>query len=340
MSSLTRYYLLLISLLIFIFFLDLKTGSIAVDFSELFRILRGFDGTEMKNLLIWEYRLPKALTALFVGAGIALTGLQMQCLFRNPLADASILGISSGAGLGVALYTMLLSLIPSLSSFVGVSSHVGIVLASCIGSLVVLLILFLVSGNFRDILSVLLLGIMISFFASSLIILLQYFSSDESLKHYLIWSFGSLSSTNWVELKILITSISFVIALACFLAKGMNALSLGDHYARSMGVNIQVLRLLLILITSVIIGVVTAFVGPIAFLGMAVPHLAKLIVKGTDHMKLIPLTLILGALLMLLCDWLSHVSDLLLPINALTSLLLAPIIIFVLLKLKRGQIVY
>lgn len=298
------------------------------------------NGAERTNdYIIMQFRLPKTLTALVAGAGIAVSGLQMQSLFRNPLADTSILGINSGAGVGVALYTMSFTLFPSLYDSLGAMSNWGIILSACIGSLTVLFVIAFMARRLGDMVSVLIVGVMLGFLASSLIALLQYFSEEESLKSYLIWSFGSLSNTTWGQLQWLIPLVLLGLVASLLLPKQMNALNLGDNYARSLGVNVKAVRFSIIAITSLITGTITAFVGPIAFLGMAVPHFVRILFGTADNRILIPATILSGSILLLICDILTQLpaSGIILPINALTSLLGAPVVIAVVFKSRQNS---
>ena len=261
----------------------------------------------------------------------------MQTLFRTPLADTSILGINSGAGVGVAIYTMAATLAPGLFQTAGVASTWGIIGAACLGAMGVLLAISVVSSRLQDLVSVLLVGVMFGFLASSIISILQYFSDQETLKTYLLWSFGSVSGTTWRQLSVMLPILLTALLCTLFLPKSLNALALGEHYAHSVGANIRLIRRLLIALTSLIAGCITAFTGPIAFLGMAVPHFVRLIFRTADHQILVPATLLTGSFLLLLCDLLTQLpgAQMVLPINAITSLLGAPVVLLVLLGGKR-----
>ena len=325
--------LILLSLgIILTFILDIMWGSVSIPAREVIDTLLGGGGGHTSSYVILHFRLPKALTSLMAGAGIAIAGLQMQTLFRNPLADTSILGINSGAGVGVAIYTMAYTLVPGLAS-TGMVNSWGIILSACIGAMAVLLLISAVASRLQDIISVLIVGVMVGFLASSVISILQYFSSEETLKTYLLWSFGSVSTTTWRQLSLLLPTVGVGLFLSLLMPKQMNALNLGENYARSVGTNIRLVRRSLILITSLITGCITAFTGPIAFLGMAVPHFVRLLFRTADHRILIPATLLSGSLLLLVCDILTQAPghQFVLPINAITSLLGAPVVILVVL---------
>ena len=254
--------LILLSLgIILTFILDIMWGSVSIPAREVVDTLLGGGGEHTSSYVILHFRLPKALTSLVAGAGIAIAGLQMQTLFRNPLADTSILGINSGAGVGVAIYTMAYTLVPGLAS-TGMVNSWGIILSACIGAMAVLLLISAVASRLQDIISVLIVGVMVGFLASSVISILQYFSSEETLKTYLLWSFGSVSTTTWRQLSLLLPIVGVGLFLSLLMPKQMNALNLGENYARSVGTNIRLVRRSLILITSLITGCITAFTGP------------------------------------------------------------------------------
>ena len=282
-----------------------------------------------------EIRLPKAITALIAGAALSVSGLQMQTLFKNPLAGPHILGISSGSGLGVALLVMASGISPI---FLNLSTNPwGIILASCIGSLLFMFIIFSMALRIQHVMTLLLLGIMLSSAVSAMIALIQYYSDADSLKTYVIWTMGSLSNTHWEHLKImaLICIIGFIISIST--PKSLNQLLLGENYAKSLGQNIKKSRLLILSSTGLLTGAVTAFCGPISFIGLAVPHLVRLIIMKQNHLWLLPLSAIYGGSFLLLCDWLCHWNmwSSILPINALTSLAGSPFIIYLLLKNKN-----
>lgn len=315
-------------LLLLLFLLEILLGSVSISLHQIGLILWG-EGDPTASYIVLNYRLPKALTALLAGASVAVSGLQMQSLFRNPLADTSVLGINSGAGVGVALYTMAGALLPLGLAPTGVYSVWGTILCSILGSGLTLLLITSIASRLRDLLGILIVGVMIGFLASSVISILQFFSQEESLKLFLLWSFGSLSSTTWAQLSVMLPVLLIGLLLALLLPKPMNALLLGESYARSLGVDVRRARLGLILVTCLLTGATTAFTGPIAFLGLAVPHFVRQLFRTADHRVLIPATMLLGAILLLLCDLLSQVlsGGIPLPINALTSLIGAPVVL-------------
>lgn len=329
-------------LVIFLFFTDLVLGTTYIPFREVVRALLGRSENETSLYIIQSFRLPKALTALITGAGISIAGLQMQNLFRNPLADTSILGISSGAGLAVAFYMMAFSIFPTLLPSAGMHNSWGIIISAFIGALAVLLIISLVAVWIKDIISILIIGVMIGFIAGSIISILQYFTDNETLKSYIIWSFGSLSGTTWNQLKFLIPAVTLGLFFSLLTPKYMNALYLGENYAKSVGIHVGRARISIILITSLITGSVTAFTGPIAFLGIAVPHFTRMVFKVSDNRILIPATILCGSLLMLMCDIITQLPSggRILPINAITSIIGAPVVIYVITRNKRKHSIF
>lgn len=335
-------FLLLSMLCMVVFLLDILWGSISISVADVCQAL--FAKGELNNIdyVIRNFRLPKALTALVAGAGVSITGLQLQCLFRNPLADSSILGINSGAGVGVAFYTMAFAVFPSLMQGASINNTWGVVMAACIGSTIVLLIVSVVASWLKDIISVLIVGVMIGFLASSIISILQFFSDAETLKGYLLWVFGSVSGTTWNQLRILIPLVSLGLFLSLLMPKYMNAMHIGCNYAQSVGIRIARVRMALIAITSLITGVITAFTGPIAFLGIAVPHFTRILFKTSNNRVLIPATILCGATLMLFCDIITQLpgKGYVLPINAVTSLIGAPVVILVIARNRKRRLVF
>lgn len=327
--------LLLGMLTLCLFLLNLSLGSVSIPMVDILSILSG--GTAQKAAwehIIWEFRLPKALTALAAGSALACAGLQMQTLFRNPLAGPFVLGISSGASLGVALVVMAGSAIGSL---LWVSSQGLIVLAASAGSAGVLLLVVLVSTKIRDGMTLLIIGLMFGSLAGAIVSILQFFSEAEQVQAYLIWTFGSLAGTSWQELSWLLPACAAGLVLSLFLAKPLNALLLGERYAESMGVSLKHARFWIIISTSLLAGSVTAFCGPIAFIGLSVPHLTRLLVPAADHRRLLPAVMLGGAILLLFCDVLAQFpgSESVLPINAITSLVGAPVVIWLIVRHKN-----
>ena len=322
--------------------LDISFGSVHIAWKEVVDILLGGGDNPSTNYIILNYRLPKALTALFVGAGISVCGLQMQTLFRNPLADTSILGIGSGASLGVGLFVMLSAIFPHAIPSSITTSYWGMILSAIGGALIILLLISTIITWLNDIVSILIIGVMFGFITSSVVSIMQYFSDPEVVKNYLIWSFGSLSGTTWSQLKYMIPIVSLGLFFSSLLPKYMNALLLGENYARSVGIEIFRVRMMMVLLTALITGTLTAFTGPIAFLGIAIPHCARMLFKTTNHRILIPASMMCGICITLLCDIITQLpgKGIVLPINAVTSIMGAPVVIFIIIKRRRAKSIF
>ena len=317
------------------FLLNVSLGSVSIPIRA---ILDSILGNEIKNsweIILWNFRLPKALTAIFVGMGLSISGLMMQTLFRNPLAGPYVLGLSSGSSLGVALVIMGSSLLPSFL----ISSY-GIVLASSIGSFLVLLAVLLVSQKLRDTMAILIVGLMFGSFTSAIVSVLSYFSSAQELQKFMFWSMGSLSNLSWTAIGILSFCVISGLVVSFFTIKPLDAMLLGENYAKSLGLNFNRTRILIIFATSILAGSITAFAGPIAFVGLAVPHLAKLLFQTSNHFILFWGTVLIGAILLLICDSIAQLpgSDYTLPINAITSIVGAPVVIWLLVRKRKIMI--
>ncbi len=338
----TILFIIIILASVLAFILDLILGSVAIPLSDVWDAVWGQSEQASWNYIVSEFRLPKAITTCFVGAGVAITGLQMQTLFRNPLADTSILGIGHGASLGVAIFVLLPFMLPGILPNAFLHHYWGMILASVLGALGVLLLISLIASWMQDMIALLIVGVMIGLVAGALVSVLQYFSSPEAIQYFLVWTFGSLSGTTWTQLYFLMPIVGLSIILSLLLPKNMNALLLGENYAKSSGVNVQFTRFALIALTGVITGTLTAFVGPIAFIGIAVPHVARIIFKTANHQVLISASLILGVLLMLVCDIISQLppNGVILPINAVTSILGAPIVILIIIKNRSKKTIF
>jgi iron complex transport system permease protein len=324
-------------LVLVLLLLSVSLGSVSIPLSEILDILLGGESTKSSwDLIVLNFRLPKAITAILVGSGLAISGLLMQTLFRNPLAGPFVLGISSSASLGVAL------LILGSGIFGGVFASLAlynwaIALASSIGAALVLLAVLLAASKVRNTMSILIIGLMFGTVTSAIISVLTFFSDAQQIQQYIFWSFGSLGNLSWQEIWILIILYLIGIFGIFFVIKPLNSLILGENYAKSMGIDIRFSRNIILLITSILTGVITAFAGPIAFIGLAVPHITKLIFKTSDHRILLPAVGLLGAIILLICDMISQLpmSEYTLPINAVTSLFGAPVVIWLLVKKKR-----
>ncbi len=315
--------------------LNLSLGSVEIPVGEILKILSGQESTNPVHAdIIWDFRVTKALTCILAGSALSIGGLLMQTLFRNALAGPDVLGLSAGASLAVSLLLMSQAAGFQLFSNTGPWS---MVLASSLGAGGVFAIVLLVAQRLRDNTSLLIIGLMIGAASASLVSVLQFLSKAEDQQAYLLWTFGSLGTLNWTEIQILSIILLCGILIGMFSVKSLNAWLLGDNYAKSLGISIPRSRFFIILSASILTGGVTAFCGPIAFVGLAVPHLAKLVIKTHNHKVLLPAVIITGAILMLACDLLAQVpgSSYVLPINAITALIGAPVVIWIVLRAKR-----
>jgi iron complex transport system permease protein len=317
--------------------LNISFGQVAIPIKEVLKSCLGSNAEkETWEYIIFNYRLPKAITAMLVGIGLSISGLLMQTLFRNPLAGPYVLGLSSGSSLGVAIVIMGASIVPTFASELFLSPY-GIIIASCLGSFFVLLAILLISKKLRNTMAILIVGLMFSSFTGAIVSTLTYFSSAEQLQKFTFWSMGNLGNLSWVQVFILTVSVFIGILMSIFQIKSLDALLLGENYAKSLGINFSKSQFSIILATSLLSGSITAFVGPIAFIGLAVPHISKLVFQTSKHWVLFWGTLLFGAIIMLVCDLISQIalSGTILPINAITSIIGAPIVIWLLLK-KRS----
>ena len=318
--------------------LNISLGSVSIPFKDVFGSLVGDETVkETWQNIVRDFRVPKAITAILVGSGLSVSGLLMQTLFRNPLAGPFVLGISSGASLGVAV--LILS-----GSFFGASiatlafSNFGLAIASSLGAFLVLFAVMLVAQKVRNTMSILIIGLMFGSLTTAVFSILAYFSSAEQLQQYIFWSFGSLGNLSWNELLVFFLIYLIGMGLVVSIIKPLNSLLLGENYAKSMGVNLKRTKNVTLFTTAILTGVITAFSGPIAFVGLAVPHLAKLLFNTSNHKILLPATAIIGAIVMLLSDTIAQMpnSEFSLPINAVTSIFGAPIVIWLLVRKKNA----
>ena len=314
-------FAMLAALTLFLFLLDLAVGAVAVPLGDVWAALTGGDCPRATAKIILNIRLIKAVVALLAGAALSVSGLQMQTLFRNPLAGPYVLGISSGASLGVALVVL-----------AGFGSSIGIAGAAWLGAALVLVVIAAVGHRIKDIMVILILGMMFSSGVGAIVQILQYLSKEESLKAFVIWTMGSLGDVTFDQLAVLVPSIIAGLLLAVVTIKPLNLLLLGEEYAVTMGLNIRRSRGLLFLSTTLLAGTVTAFCGPIGFIGLAMPHVTRMLFRNSDHRVLVPGTVLSGAAVLLLCDLVSKMFTL--PINAITALLGIPIVVWVVLRNK------
>ncbi|WP_396193601.1 iron chelate uptake ABC transporter family permease subunit [Flavobacterium sp.] len=323
-------------LLLLALLLNISFGQVAIPIKETFKSLFGGQAEkETWEYIIVNFRLPKAITAILVGMGLSVSGLLMQTFFRNPMAGPYVLGLSSGSSLGVAFVLLGAGFLPKLFSQFLLSSY-GIILASCLGSLFVLLMILVVSQRLRDTMSILIIGLMFSSFTGAIVSVLSYFSTAEQLQKYTFWSMGSIGNLSWESILLLSISVAVGLLLSLLTLKPLDALLLGENYAKSMGLDLKKARYAIILATSILAGSITAFAGPIAFVGLAVPHLSKLLFQTSNHRILFVSTLLIGAIIMLFCDTISQMPgfDFTLPINAITSIVGAPVVVWLIVRKK------
>ena len=312
-------------------------GSVSISFIDTIKVIFNSATEESSNAyIIWNYRIPKALTAIFVGSGLSLSGLLMQTLFRNPLAGPYVLGISSGASLGAALLIMGSSLFSGLLTF-SAFNDITLAIASSLGSFLVLIVVLSVATKVKDTMALLIIGLMFGSITAAIVSVLSYFTKAEKLQQYIFWSFGSLGNLSWKQLAIVAICTIIGILLSVLSIKSLNAFLLGENYAKSLGVRLQKSRYTIIVATGLLAGCITAFAGPIAFVGLAVPHVTRQLFHTTDHKILIPAVLFFGAILMLVCDTIAQMpgSVSVLPINAITSIFGAPVVIWLLIRKKK-----
>ena len=314
-------FAMLAALTLFLFLLDLAVGAVAVPLGDVWAALTGGDCPRATAKIILNIRLIKAVVALLAGAALSVSGLQMQTLFRNPLAGPYVLGISSGASLGVALVVL-----------AGFGLSIGIPGEAWLGAALVLVVIAAVGHRIKDIMVILILGMMFSSGVGAIVQILQYLSKEESLKAFVIWTMGSLGDVTFDQLAVLVPSIIAGLLLAVVTIKPLNLLLFGEEYAVTMGLNIRRSRGLLFLSTTLLAGTVTAFCGPIGFIGLAMPHVTRMLFRNSDHRVLVPGTVLSGAAVLLLCDLVSKMFTL--PINAITALLGIPIVVWVVLRNK------
>lgn len=313
-----------------LFVADLMYGSVKISPSEIAAVLSGAGGDTVNARIIIDIRLVKAIVAMIAGAALSVSGLQMQTLFRNPLAGPSVLGVTSGASLGAALFIigipMAGGISPLLSSF-------GVAGAAWLGAAAVMAVIVAVSRRIKDIMVILILGMMFSSGVSAVVQVLQYVSDESALKSFVIWTMGALGDVTYVQLALLAPVFAVGMLLAVAAVKPLNLLLLGENYARTMGLDVKRSRTMIFLSTTLLAGSVTAFCGPIGFIGLAVPHVARYIFSSSDHRVLVPATVLTGASVMLVCDLLSKTMNF--PINTITSLLGIPIVVWVVIRNKN-----
>jgi iron complex transport system permease protein len=335
-SKITRYFLLISLAVVVLFIANISSGAVTIPFSAVVNALAGGSSNPNWDYIILAYRLPKAITAILVGMGLSVSGLLMQTLFRNPLAGPYVLGLSSGSSLGVGVVVMGAGILPFELAALAQSPY-SLILASCMGSFLVLLAVMAVAQKIKDTMALLVVGLMFGSFSSAIVAVLSYFSSAEALQKFTFWSLGNLGNLNWNTISILGSCVAIGILLSIYTLKALDALLLGENYAKTLGIQFTQTKYVLIIATAILAGSITAFVGPIAFIGLAVPHLAKLLFQTSQHKVVFIATLLIGSALLLLCDMLTQLpgTSFYLPINAITSLIGAPIVIWLLVKKQR-----
>jgi iron complex transport system permease protein len=339
----TITYLILIILSIVSFFsLNLVLGTISIPMSSVWNILAGGSGESVVwQNIVWKTRFPQTLTALMAGSGLAISGLQMQTLFRNPLAGPAELGISSGASLGVAFVILLSGNIGGIIlSKIGFAGEITVTMFAIAGAFAVMFLIIALSRRVKGNVVLLIMGVMIGYIASAIIGVLKYFSNDEDVRAYVIWGLGSFAKVTTDQLPLFVIAMTIVILLSFLLIKTLNLMLLGENYARNLGLNVKRSRLAVIVSACTLTAITTAYCGPIIFLGLAVPHLCRSIFQSSDHRILMPAAALAGASLALLCNLIARMPGLegALPINSVTSLIGAPIAISILFGKRKGEI--
>ena len=328
-------YLSLISCLLILIFLDLKIGSVSISFSDLVAFLNG-DLSADKLTIITQFRFPKMCTALLAGASLSVCGVLMQTLFQNPLAGPYVLGINSGANFMVAIFMLGGTSLLGLSE--GFLNTIGIQGAAVTGASAMLLIMLMISEKMNQQSALLLIGIMLAQLISALQSLLEFFANSDQLKRFFIWNLGSISNTTNLDVMILVFLVLLGCIAAVLISHQLDVLSLGASYSSSLGINVKQLRIVIILITGLLAGIVTAYCGPIAFIGIAVPHISRLLFKTSRHKIVLTSSMLIGALLLLVCDMISQLpgNGIILPLNVITSVFGVPIIIYLLFKSSKN----
>ncbi|MGB1253548.1 MAG: iron chelate uptake ABC transporter family permease subunit [Candidatus Promineifilaceae bacterium] len=332
------YLLTLCGVLMVCFSLSLALGSVHIPLSDIATILLGGEPSKATwGIIVLKFRLPKAITAMLAGAALAVSGLQMQTLFRNPLAGPFVLGISSGASLGVALVVLSVGTAANgLIASLGAMGNFGLILAASSGSGFILLAVTLVAHRVNN-MTLLILGLLFGYATTAVVSILLFFAISERIQAYIAWTFGSFSGVTWSQLQVLAPTISVALLIAWLLAKPLNALLLGEAYARSLGLTVQRTRFWILTSASVLAGAITAFCGPIAFIGVAVPHLCRSLFNTSDHRVLVPSTIIMGSIVALIADLIAQLpgSDTVLPLSAVTSLIGTPVVAWVIVRRRN-----
>ena len=334
-----KFITLLVSIAVLLV-VNLFLGTVRIPVSEILTILVGGDAAEIPTNIVLQSRLPQALTAIVAGAGLAVSGLQMQTVFRNPLAGPSVLGISNGSALGVAFVVLLSGRLGGVAlSRLGYLGEAAMSVAAIVGALAVLTLILWISQKVRGNVTLLIIGVMIGYLANAIIGVLKFLSPEEDVKTFVVWGLGSFSRVSGDEMVLFIVIMCILLPLAFLLVKPMNLLMLGDRYAANLGLNIRRARRLVIISSGVLVAIVTAYCGPIMFIGLAVPHLARALFRTSDHRVLLPGTALCGAALALLCNLIARMPGFegALPVNSVTALVGAPVIAAVLFRRRQSE---
>ena len=324
-------FTILAVLILLLFVVDMMVGSVGISVRDVVAALMGGECDPMTRKIVVDIRLMKAVVAILAGAALSVSGLQMQTLFRNPLAGPYVLGVSSGASLGVALFILGAPLLGLGGSHI--LSSFGVAGAAWLGSAAVLAVVGVVSSRIKDVMVILILGMMIGSGVSAVVQILQYLSHEEALKSFVVWTMGSLGDVTFEQLWLIVAAVAVGLTLAVAVMKPMNMLLLGEAYARTMGLNVKRTRTLILLSTTLLAGTVTAFCGPVGFIGLAMPHVARALFAQADHRVLMPAAAMIGAVSLLMCDIVSKMLTL--PLNSVTALLGIPIVVWIVVRNKN-----
>ena len=337
----TSKFIVLLAAVAVLLVLNLFLGTVRIPVGEILTILTGGDAEEIATNIVLQARLPQALTAIAAGAGLAVSGLQMQTVFRNPLAGPSVLGISNGAALGVAFVVLLSGRLGGVAlSRLGYLGDAAMSVAAIVGALAVLLLILWISGKVKGNVTLLIIGVLIGYLANAIIGVLKFLSPEEDVKAFVVWGLGSFSRVSGDEMLLFVGLMALLLPLSFLLVKPMNLLLLGDRYAANLGLNIRRSRRLVIVSSGVLVAIVTAYCGPIMFIGLAVPHLARALFQTSDHRVLLPATALSGAVLALACNLIARMPGFegALPVNSVTALIGAPVIAAVIFRRRRDSV--
>ncbi len=333
-------FVILFASIILLLVANLLIGTVRIPVTAVCRILLGDDSNEIWTNIIFNSRLPQELTAIVAGAGLAVSGLQMQTVFRNPLAGPSVLGISNGSALGVAFVVLLSGRIGGVAlSSLGYLGDAAISVAAIVGAMAVLMLILWVSHKVSGSVTLLIIGVMVGYMANAIIGVLKFLSPEEDVKAFVVWGLGSFSRVSGDEMVLFVVLMCILIPLSCLLVKPMNMLLLGDYYAANLGLNVRRARMMVIISSGVLVAIVTAYCGPIMFIGLAVPHLARAFFQTSDHLILLPATALCGSVLALICNLIARMPGFegALPVNSVTALVGAPVIAMVLFSRRKNE---